>query len=285
MVFRHSVILVLIQATVGEGRSIALAGSLSTTTTMAATSTSVVAVVFAAFIVAVYAASVCATKGARADTDDDFLARDRAATVGMEGNPLYKPKGATSSVEELANRQEAQQKGRAAAEADDDEDAVADRRTTISNGSAAPRSMFSMDSGAPAWLHMGMTKRESIEMLNADSTPESGMFLIRAKARVAGQYVLDLGVLENDTLVLEHYAILRSAATNEFLINDRASKTGARTVESLVAELHGSTNLIRCSLVRGVGKPVGNAGATPAARRGSELSANDLSLNTDANNA
>lgn len=53
--------------------------------------------------------------------------------------------------------------------------------------------------------------------------------------RWTGQYVLDLGVVENGAVVLEHYVIRRSAATNEFQINDRASKTGAREVETLIA--------------------------------------------------
>ena len=51
---------------------------------------------------------------------------------------------------------------------------------------------------------------------------------------LTGQYVLDLQILENGAVVLEHYVILRSAATNEFQINDRASKTGARTIETLI---------------------------------------------------
>lgn len=243
----------------------------------------------AACIAGVYVAAICASKKKpRTETDDDFLARDRAATVGMEGNPLYKPVGATASVDELAARQvQAQRQQRQAnGDQDEDEDAMADRRTTMS--SATARKTMNLGNGAPIWLHMGMTKRESIDVLNSDPAPESGMFLIRAKARVAGQYVLDLGVVENGALVLEHYAILRSTATNEFLINDRTSKTGARTVEALVSELHGSTNLIRCSLVRGVGVRGEGAGQqrhAPAARRGSEVTAGDLSLRADANNA
>jgi hypothetical protein len=114
-----------------------------------------------------------------------------------------------------------------------------------------PSSTYDMD-GSPTWLHTDLTKREAIDLLKADPAPESGMFLVRAKLQQAGQYVLDVAICTEGHLELEHYSIKRMPATNEFVIEDSTSRTGARTIETLMDELSGNTSLIRTPLVRGI---------------------------------
>lgn len=179
--------------------------------------------------------------------------RQRTNTVSMEGNPLY---GANKTQAEAFVKQQHQAVDRQANGLDEDElsnqhmhsgAAKIDRQRTGTEGKT-----LRMGNGLPSWLHTSTTKRESIDMLKADPNPVSGLFLVRAKQNNPGQYVLDLLVLDNDKFVtLYHYAISRGVS-GEFKVDERPSKTAARSIESLIAELHGNTALIRCPLARGV---------------------------------
>eukprot|EP00039_Didymoeca_costata_P020280 m.340727 g.340727 ORF g.340727 m.340727 type:complete len:194 (-) comp19488_c0_seq1:126-707(-) len=139
-----------------------------------------------------------------------------------------------------------------------DEDELSNRNMARTESvTSRDKKSFRMGSGIPQWLHTNITKRQAIELLKAEDSPVSGIFLVRAKANNPGVYVLDVGIMENEMLVLYHYPITRST-NGEMVIDERPSSTGARTIEGLIDELHKSNLSIRHNLVRGIAR-VGDA--------------------------
>eukprot|EP00040_Diaphanoeca_grandis_P019735 m.104448 g.104448 ORF g.104448 m.104448 type:complete len:306 (+) comp27569_c1_seq1:261-1178(+) len=101
------------------------------------------------------------------------------------------------------------------------------------------------------WLHHGIRKGDSMNVLNNHPHKQDGLFLVRAKKQDSGMYALDVLHLLGGKYMVENYLVSRSK-TGIFEVDGRLTKSGARALDEVILELHGSSNLIQTPLTRGI---------------------------------
>eukprot|EP00041_Stephanoeca_diplocostata_P007708 m.111206 g.111206 ORF g.111206 m.111206 type:complete len:358 (-) comp16998_c0_seq2:478-1551(-) len=117
---------------------------------------------------------------------------------------------------------------------------------------------FDLTSSDPKWLHYGLRKGDAISLLQGYHEQVSGLFLVRAKKPEAGLYALDVLYITNGQSMVEHYLISRTM-TGAFEVSGRLLKSGARSLEVVIAELYGSSHIIAGPLTQFV--PTATSGA------------------------
>mmetsp|Transcript_36899 Transcript_36899/g.96648 ORF Transcript_36899/g.96648 Transcript_36899/m.96648 type:complete len:282 (-) Transcript_36899:1625-2470(-) len=229
----------------------ATADSLEPATPLAVLSLSV-------FVIVTFAAAVCAMGGKPggadgggrgAETQEErvrrsIMKRDRlntADTVGMESNVLY--------AMQQNSRPSIPPQALAAEDWDEDELAnqkmkgAIDRHRAMSLARSRSKQAFQLASDRPPWLHNNVKKREAIELLKSyERGSNSGtLFLVRIKNVDKGQYALD--TLVSGSPDVESFLISR-AGTGQMEFDGVLLKSGARTVEAVIAELYGSNMFV-----------------------------------------
>lgn len=203
---------------------------------------------------------------------DSFVAEElnnaRDNTVSMEANPLYEVKQKSNNLEsrasiispddvdedELANNEMSGSVMRARALTAErmkrPNDAAATAAPGISLGSVSSAvPLISFDSDEPTWLHNELKKGDSVNMLKSFPNKCDGLFLVRAKKADVGMYALDVLNEINGEYAVESYLVSRTT-TGLFEVDGRLTKSGARSIEGVIAELRGSGNLICTPLTR-----------------------------------
>eukprot|EP00037_Helgoeca_nana_P025282 m.274577 g.274577 ORF g.274577 m.274577 type:complete len:310 (+) comp26901_c1_seq1:593-1522(+) len=106
---------------------------------------------------------------------------------------------------------------------------------TPSSPGSSPRMRLASDE--PPWLHANVKKRDAIGLLQSfpRETTEGSLFLVRVKNASLGQFALD--VLPPGSRAIESFLIKR-AVTGAMEMDGILLKSGARNVESVIAELY-----------------------------------------------
>jgi len=207
------------------------------------------------------------------ELQDEVFTNETGSTnhkrVSMEANPVYLLK--KRNEEEKAKKEEkvkevAALKSSSTADGiigdsnvDEDEQANVNYRVSQNRARALVKSMHEDSVGknqltftsATPWLHFGIRKGDSVQALESHPKKQDGLYLVRAKRPEAGMYALDVLHLIEKKFVVENYLIVRSK-TGIFEVDGRLSKSGSRTLEEVVLELHGSSNLIKSPLTHGI---------------------------------